>query len=111
MKEMTKLYLLDDAGEKCFGEGPYRLLCGIEQMGSLRLAASAEGMAYTKALKLIQSAEKAFGCALTTRSIGGKQGGGSILTPEGKELVIKYEQFKKRCHEANRSIYREIFGD
>ena len=43
------------------------------------------GMAYTKALKLIQHAEKALGFALTARSAGGKDGGGSCLTPEGKE--------------------------
>ena len=50
MKAITKVVFVDKNGEKFFGEGPARLLRGIEETGSLNAAAKAMGMAYTKAL-------------------------------------------------------------
>ena len=85
MKAVTRITFLDANGEKFFGEGPARLLRGVEKCGSLRSAAMAMEMAYTKALKLVKQAEAALGYPLITRTTGGKDGGGSILTPEGKQ--------------------------
>ena len=65
MKAVTKVIFLDEAGEKFFGEGPCRLLHGVEETGSLRAAALSMGMAYTKALKLVRRAEGVLGFALT----------------------------------------------
>lgn len=110
MEPMVKVYLMDEDGEKIFGEGPYRLLLETEKAGSLRHAASNMEMAYTKALKLLTRAEAALGYPLLTRATGGKSGGGSQLTPEGKELLAKYEVYRAKCKEANRRIYQEIFG-
>ena len=50
MQAVTKIYFLNDNGEKFFGEGPCRLLRLVEQTGSLRAAAAAMEMAYSKAL-------------------------------------------------------------
>ena len=47
MKAVTKIIFLDDDGEKFFGEGPARLLHGVEEKGSLRAAALSMEMAYT----------------------------------------------------------------
>ena len=89
MQAVTKIVFYTDEQEKFFGEGPCRLLHGVERTGSLRAAAGEMGMAYTKALKLLQNAEKALGFALTERAAGGRCGGGSRLTPEGfVELVF-----------------------
>lgn len=109
MEPMIRVYLLDDEQRKFFGEGPYKLLTAVEKTGSLRAAASSMGMAYTKALKIVTRAEQALGCSLTTRSTGGKHGGGSRLTSEGKELLVKYEAYREQCTQANREIYRQIF--
>ena len=68
MQAVTRVIFLDEDGEKFFGEGPCRLLHAVEQTGSLRAAAQSMGMAYTKALKLVQRAEKALGFALTERT-------------------------------------------
>ena len=65
MRAVTKITFLNDQGEKFFGEGPYRLLRGVEETGSLRAAAASMEMAYTKALKLLQNAEAALGFPLT----------------------------------------------
>ena len=109
MKPDLRGYLLDDNHQKFFGEGPYRLLRAVEETGSLRSAALSMDMAYTKALKLLRHAEAAVGAPLTERSTGGKDGGGSCLTPRGKELLTQYEAYRDQCAAANREIYRQIF--
>lgn len=110
MRPSAKVYLLDDDGQRFFGDGPCQLLKLVEELGSLRAAAKEMGMAYTKAMKLLRHAEDAVGCTLTQRAIGGAGGGGSCLTKEGKELVEKYEAYRALCIQANERCYLEIFG-
>lgn len=109
MKVVTRITFWDQNGEKFFGEGPARLLQGIEAHGSLRSAAMAMDMAYTKALKLMKNAEAALGFPLTTRSTGGKDGGGSVLTPEGRAWLRRYEAYAKACEEMNAQMFRRFF--
>ena len=111
MRAVTKIIILDDNDEKFFGEGPARLLHGIERTGSLRAAAMSMEMAYTKALKLVRNAENAMGVPLILRSTGGKDGGGSCLTPEGKELLQRYEAYRDACIQANSKLYLEFFPE
>lgn len=110
MEPVTKVFLLDDEGDRFFGEGPYRLLLAVEEEGSLRAAAASMGMAYTKALRLVRHAEQALGFALTQRTTGGRDGGGSRLTPQGKEFLDKYAAYRAQCTQACRGIYRQVFG-
>ena len=110
MRAVTKITFLDDRGEKFFGEGPARLLRGVEQTGSLRAAAMSMDMAYTKALKLVKNAEAALGYPLITRSTGGKDGGGSRLTSAGKEWLQRYEAYRDACVQANSRLYLEFFS-
>lgn len=109
MKAVTKIYFFDDDGNKFFGEGPYKLLCAIEETGSLRAAAASMALAYSKAIKMISNAEKALGFPLTMRSIGGKSGGGSVLTAEGREWLEKYKSFRDACILENSRLYKEFF--
>lgn len=110
MKAVTKIIILDDNGDKFFGEGPARLMRAIEETGSLRAAASSMGMAYSKALNLIKRAETALGFSLTARTVGGKSGGGSCLTEEGKEWLGRYEHYRDACIQANSELYMEFFS-
>lgn len=111
MKAVTRIIFLDEQGRKFFGEGPYRLLRGVEETGSLRGSAAEMGMAYTKALKLLKNAEAALGFPLTARAVGGKDGGGSRLTAEGKEWLETYEAYRDACVQANRRLYLEFFPE
>lgn len=111
MKVATKITFLDDNGEKFFGEGPARLLHAIEAHGSLRAAAISMQMAYTKALKLMKKAEETLGFPLITRTTGGKDGGGSTLTVQGKEWLMRYEAYRDACILANRKLYLECFPE
>ena len=69
MKPALRVMLCDDAGERFFGEGPCRLLHLIAETGSLRSAAAQMGLSYSKALRLVQHAEKELGFALTCKTI------------------------------------------
>ena len=107
----TKIIFFDENNNKFFGEGPANLLLAIEEHGSLRTAALSMNMAYTKALKIIKNAETALGFPLTTRTTGGKSGGGSQLTPEGKEWLARYENYRNACIQANQQLYLEFFSE
>lgn len=109
MKSVTKIQFTDDNGIKFFGEGPCRLLRCVEKTGSLRAAAIEMEMAYSKASKLLKQAEENLGFPLTTRSTGGKDGGGSVLTPEGKRWLQQYEAYRDACVKANQALYRKFF--
>lgn len=109
MDAITRIVLVDESREKFFGEGPYRLLLGVEQTGSLHQSAIAMGMAYSKASKILKRAEQVLGFPLTTRTTGGASGGGSQLTEQGKEWIQKYAAYRDACVEANRRLYLEFF--
>mgnify|MGYP002514517945 CR=1 FL=1 len=109
MKSVTKIVFTDDNGIKFFGEGPCRLLRCVEKTGSLRAAAMEMEMAYSKASKLLKQAESALGFPLTVRSTGGRDGGGSVLTPEGRQFLRQYEAYRDACRQANSRLYLEFF--
>ena len=110
MRAVTKIQITDDNGIKFFGEEPCRLLRCVEKTGSLRAAAMEMEMAYSKACKLLKQAEANLGFSLTTRAAGGKGGGGSVLTPEGKRWLKQYEDYRDACVRANQTLYRQFFS-
>ncbi|WP_425367690.1 winged helix-turn-helix domain-containing protein [Gemmiger formicilis] len=109
MKPALRVMLCDDAGERFFGEGPCRLLHLIEETGSLRSAAAQMGLSYSKALRLVQHAEKALGFALTCKTIGGRGGGGSTLTAEARQFLERYEAYRDACVQTSRELYSAFF--
>jgi molybdate transport system regulatory protein len=108
MKVTYKIWL--DHNGKAFGEGPHELLKRVEKTDSLHEAAHQMGMSYSKAWKLIQTMEKRLGFSLLDKKIGGLSGGGSRVTPKGKELMKRYEQFEKEVKKAIEKVYQKHFG-
>ncbi len=76
-----------------FGYGVCELMKRIKQLGSLSAACEDMGMAYSKGWKILKEAQKDMGIKLVSGSSGGVHGGGSYITDEGEELLIKYDQF------------------
>ena len=109
MKVAFKVWL--DHNGKAFGDGPYELLKRVEKTNSLNEAAHQMGMSYSKAWKLVQSMEKRLGFPLLDKKVGGLSGGGSQVTPKGKDLMKRYERFEKETREAIEKIYEEYFGN
>lgn len=100
---------LDNNG-KAFGDGPYELLSRVEKKMSLHRAASQMGMSYSKAWRLIRTLEERLGFVLLERKVGGPSGGGSRLTPRGKDLINHYERFRKDVEKGLEKIYRKHFS-
>ena len=82
-----------------FGSGLYRLLILIDELKSINKACKEMRMAYSKAYKIIQKAEKDLGYKLILGKIGGKGGGGSTLTKEAFELIEFYEDLNMKTKE------------
>ncbi len=85
------LRLLDGEGQRRFGPGVAALLSAVREKQSLRAAAASMGMAYSKAWRIIHAAEDAFGCKLLDSTIGGRNGGGAVLTAQALELLEAYQ--------------------
>jgi molybdate transport system regulatory protein len=108
MKEAHKVWL-DNKG-KAFGEGPFQLLQEVENTGSLHQAAKHLKMSYTKAWLVLSRCEKNLGFPLLERKIGGIAGGGSQVTPRGREMMAKYQNFRREVDQSLQRIYKKHFG-
>lgn len=82
--------LCTDADLRCFGPGVATLLERVDEHRSLRAAAASMGMAYSKAWRIIRTAEEGFGCKLLSSTVGGAGGGGAALTEEAQALLGAY---------------------
>ena len=85
LKLTVRLYSDDD--RRCFGPGIATLLERVQEHRSLRAAAASMEMAYSKAWRIIRTAEDVFGCKLLVSTIGGAHGGGAVLTPQAERLL------------------------
>jgi molybdate transport system regulatory protein len=109
MRLRRKVWL--DFGGRAFGDGPARLLDGVERTGSLRKAAAELGMSYNKAWRIIHAAEQRLNFSLLDRSVGGSLGGGSHLTPQAKDLMERYRGLLADADEALEEVFQKHFSD
>lgn len=100
LKLIVRLYTADD--QRCFGPGIATLLERVQLHKSLRAAAASMEMAYSKAWRIIRTAEEVFGHKMLSSTIGGQNGGGAVLTPQAEQLLTAY-----RAYEADVMAYSE----
>ncbi len=86
-------------GEILLGEGRVQLLKAIAETGSLSKAAKLLGMSYKKAWSLIDAVNTRAKKPVIATSIGGKKGGGTLLTEYGATLIETYERLNEKCWE------------
>jgi len=102
---------LHDQGMPVFGPGICELLVRVESTGSLRQAASDMGMAYSKAWHIVRRAEDHLGFTLLERQTGGKEGGGSIVSDEGRWLVGAFGALVDEAEALMDGLCAKHFGD
>lgn len=95
--------------ERNFGPGVAVLMEYVEQYGSLSAACKEMHMAYSKAWKIIHKAEEDLGFPLMEGKRGGESGGTTVLTSEGKELLIHYQAFEKASQTAVEELFHQYF--
>ncbi len=64
-------------------------------MGSIQGAADQMGMSYRHAWGFLQNLEQRAGIKLVETQIGGREGGGAKLTPQGKNFLRRYCAFRE----------------
>ncbi|MDY8138155.1 winged helix-turn-helix domain-containing protein [Aquimarina sp. 2201CG5-10] len=79
------------------GEGRIKILKAINQEGSLSKAAKSLGMSYKKAWNLVNSINKNASAPIVVTNTGGSGGGGTTITPYGKNMILKFEEINKNC--------------
>lgn len=108
LKLTVRLYTEDD--QRCFGPGIATLLERVREHRSLRAAAASMGMAYSKAWRIIRTAEGVFGCKLLDSTIGGRHGGGARLTPQAERLLAAYNAYVADLKACADGKFEEAFG-
>ena len=108
LKLTVRLYSNDN--QRCFGPGIATLLERVQEHKSLRAAALSMEMAYSKAWRIIRTAEGVFGCKRLSSSIGGKGGGGAVLTEEARRLLSAYDAYVADVTAYSQGKFEEAFG-
>lgn len=94
-------------GNAIFGKGAIYLLKGVQETGSLRSAAMGMEMSYKKAIAVLKKAETGLGQSLLERTIGGKGGGGSQLTPFGKKFLEEFLTIEEEITQYSNQLFEE----
>lgn len=108
LKITIRLYT--DDSQRCFGPGIATLLERVQEHHSLRAAASSMEMAYSKAWRIIRTAEEVFGCKLLDSTTGGRHGGGAALTPQAQRLLAAYSAYRADVDRYARERFEGAFG-
>lgn len=108
LKLTIRLYT--DDNQRCFGPGIATLLERVRERHSLRAAAASMEMAYSKAWRIIRTAEHVFGCKLLDSTIGGQHGGGAVLTPQAERLLAAYQDYVAAVEAFSQEKFEDAFG-
>ncbi|HHT79697.1 MAG TPA: LysR family transcriptional regulator [Spirochaetales bacterium] len=108
MELKTKLYLVDEEGNKFMGIGVLWLLQHIRIHKSLRKGSSVLGISYSKAFGMIRNLEKSLGVAILDRKKGGANRDGATLTPFGEHFIELYETFEQEAKRTLDKPYEEF---
>jgi molybdate transport system regulatory protein len=82
------------------GPGKIELLENIHACGSISAAGRAMEMSYRRAWVLVDEINRICRRAAVERQVGGKHGGGAILTPFGLSLVARYRKIERSAESA-----------
>lgn len=104
----VRLRLWLECGEELyFGLGRAQLLLAVDELGSLRQAASSLGMSYRAAWGKIQQSEHALGFKLM--EVRGSRHEGVALTAQGREMARMFQQWFDSVEDSARDIAGMLF--
>lgn len=96
--------------ETFLGEGRIALLEAIDRCGSISRAAREVGVCYKTAWDAVDAMNNVAVRPLVERSAGGRGGGGSVLTGEGKETIRLYRALQEE-HQKFVDRLEELLGN
>ena len=101
---------INGANGTFLAEGRIDLLKEIITTGSISSAAKQMKMSYKKAWEIINGMNKEAREPLVIRVSGGKGGGGTIVTEEGKKMIKQFDKLNKNCKVFLEIELVKIFG-
>lgn len=101
-------FRVDIGSELGIGPGKIALLENIGESGSLSQAARALGMSYRRAWQLLNSLNACLQEPVTQAQKGGPHGGGSRLTPFGRQLIRAYRAFDAETQRRGARAFRSV---
>lgn len=82
------------------GPGKVALLEAIAREGSISAAGRALGMSYKRAWDLVAAVTASLGTAAIAASVGGRRGGGAVLSAAGRALIADYRAIERAARRA-----------
>ncbi len=82
------------------GPGKAELILRIDATGSISAAAREMGMSYRRAWQLVEAINASFTEPVVVTAIGGKRGGGALVTDYGRELVARFHAMEDKASDA-----------
>lgn len=109
MQEQIKSRIwIEKEGDIFLGYGRVELLKKVNETESINAASKALKMSYKKAWRLINQMNEAAKEPIIVKNIGGKDGGGTKLTPYGKKIITQFETINKNCIEYLDSEFKKL---
>ena len=110
LEPRSKLWIERD-GEVVLSDWRIALLEGVDRTGSLSKAAEEMGVPYRTAWQKLKDIEERLGVTLLDTQSGGSDGGGSVLSSDGRDLLQRYRHFGEGIAELVDRRFAEAFGD
>jgi len=107
LRTRFKLWLNTKEAEGVFGDGKWQLLRAIESERSLRAASQKLSISYRKAWGDLKKAEHGLKMTLVKKQRGGRLGGRTCLTENGKKWVKAYSKFHREIKKAAEKAYEK----
>ena len=107
-----KVWLENINGHDIVGDGKFDLLLQIDKLESLMAAAETLGISYRNAWGKLREIEQTLGFSIVEKVRGGKEGGKTILNPEGRKLIEAYRDFLSEIdtlmHDSARRFWAKV---
>lgn len=83
----------------------------IDEVHSVSGASKRMSLSLTRSWRMINNLEEQMGVQVVLRSHGGRQGGRTLLSPEGQVLVAAYDRYRQQVSETVRLGFSEFWSE
>jgi molybdate transport repressor ModE-like protein len=104
-----QFWLNTKTGEEILGKDILKILNDIEKEGSIQAAAEKNAVSYRKAWGDLKKAEEILKFSIIEKKRGGKDGGTTILTDDGKRMLKAFEDLEKEFDQAIYDAAKKFF--
>lgn len=104
-----KFWLNSKSGKEILGKDLLNILNDIEIEGSIQAAAEKNNVSYRKVWGDLKNAEEILKFAIIDKKRGGKDGGTTVLTEEGKRMLKAFENLENEFDNAIYDAAKKFF--